>query len=728
VPVDRPTFSESWYRVVTLRPRLRSTVQVYRQHFRGQMWHVLHDPSSNQFFRLNEGAYRFVGMLDGRRMVAEVWRICNEQMGDEAPTQGEVIQLLGQLYTSNLLQAELPPDAESLFNRYHKRVTREVQGYLMNLLFIRIPLFDPDHFLNRWVSVFGRLFTWVGLAFWLALVCAGLYSIAGRFAELADQASNVLNPDNLFLLYLSFVAVKAFHEFGHAFALKAFGRKTGTGGEVHVMGIMFLVFTPVAYMDASGAWALRQKWHRAVVGAAGIFVEIAIAAVAAMVWVNTSSGTTVHAIAYNVMFIASVSTVLFNGNPLLRYDGYYILSDLLEIPNLAQRSKDYIYYLVRKYIWRVKVVRNPANTGGEKRWMVFYAIASMIYRVVVCVAILLFVADKLFVLGAILAIAAVIAWVCVPIVKFVRYLATSGELERVRGRAALSTVVTVAVIIAFVGLIRAPDRTRAEGVVEPENLAVIHMEVDGFISDVLPSGTYVTPGTPGEQPLIRANNAELASQKAALVAERSRLEALKSKALTTEVAEAEIYAEQIKALDAQIKRKDDELASLDLSAPFAGTWISPEIRKAKGAYFHRGDTVGLVASLDHVIIRVTAGQNVAAMLISEARGQVEIRVQGRPDLMLTGTIIKILPAGQENLPSAALGYAAGGSVQTTPQDQRGTKAAERFFEIRIAPSEGSNVRLLSGQRVMVRFDMPAKPLAVQWWRSLLQLIQRRFHT
>lgn len=725
MPVDRPTFSESWYRVVTLRPRLRSTVQVYRQHFRGQMWHVLHDPSSNQFFRLNEGAYHFVAMLDGHRNVADVWRICNEQMGDEAPTQGEVIQLLGQLYTSNLLQAELPPDAESLFNRYRKRVTREVQGYLMNLLFIRIPLLDPDHFLNRWVGVLGRVFTWYGFVFWMALIGAGFYFIAGRFGELANQASGVLNPDNLFLLYLSFVGVKAFHEFGHAFALKSFGQKTGTGGEVHLMGIMFLVFTPVAYVDASGAWALRGKWHRAIVGAAGMMVEIAIAAIAAMVWVNTSLGTTPHAIAYNVMFIASVSTVIFNGNPLLRYDAYYILSDLLEIPNLAQRSKEYIYYLIKKYMWRVRGGRNPAHTGGEKCWMVFYAIASMIYRVVVCVAILLFVADKLFILGAILAIAAVIAWVCVPLVKFLRYLATSGELDRVRGRAVLSTIITVALIIALVGLIPAPDRSRVEGVVEPGNLAVVHMQADGFITDALPSGTYVVPDGP---PLLRATNPNLAARKEQLLAERDRLEAMKRKAQTTEIAEAQIYDEQIQALDKQIRRVDEQLSSLNPRAPFAGTWISPDIDKAKGAYLRRGDKVGLVASLDHVIIRVTAGQAVSAMLISEARSQVEIRVKGRPDLMLTGTIIKILPAGQENLPSAALGYAAGGSVQTTPQDQRGTKAVERFFEIRIAPSEGADARLLSGQRVVVRFDMTTKPIAVQWWQSLLQLIQRRFHT
>ncbi|HUV39724.1 MAG TPA: PqqD family protein, partial [Planctomycetota bacterium] len=221
--VERPTFSESWYRVAELRPRLRSTVQVYRQHFRGRMWHVLQDPGSNQFFRLNEPAYHFVALLDGHRPVAEVWRITNDELGDEAPTQGEVIQLLGQLYVSNLLQAELPPDAEAMFTRYQKRIRREIQGYLTNLLFVRIPLIDPDHFLNRWVGVFGRLFTPAGFVLWLGIIAVGLYYLAGRADDLFRGSMTVFNVANLPLLYGSMVFVKVLHEFGHAFACKRFG-------------------------------------------------------------------------------------------------------------------------------------------------------------------------------------------------------------------------------------------------------------------------------------------------------------------------------------------------------------------------------------------------------------------------------------------------------------------------------------------------------------------------
>ena len=458
--VERPTFHEAWYRVADLRLRLSSGVKVFRQHFRGQMWYVLENPFNNQYSRISDEAYRFVGMLDGRRTVSEVWRICNEQLADRAPTQGEVIQLLGQLYSVNLLHTDLPPDSESLFNRYRKRVGRQVRGQLMNLLFVQIPLLDPDHFLERWVSIFGWLFNWFGLVLWSLLMATGLYFVVGNIRELFYQSSDVLAPDNLILLYLSFVLIKIFHEFSHAFACKKFGQLNQSGGLVHTMGVMFLVFFPLPYVDASSAWSFRNRWHRAIVGMAGVMAELSAAAVATIIWSNTSTGT-LHIIAYNVIFVASVSTLLFNGNPLLRFDAYYVLSDLLEIPNLGQRSRNYLYYLVKRYCWGLRRAQNPAYTYGERIWFVFYGIASIAFRVFICIRILLFLNDRLpeelFILVPVFAFSAIIAWVFVPFGKFLKFLATGAELTRKRTRAVGLSLGTFCLIAACIGLIRVSD-------------------------------------------------------------------------------------------------------------------------------------------------------------------------------------------------------------------------------------------------------------------------------
>jgi putative peptide zinc metalloprotease protein len=696
---------------------------MHRQHFRGQTWHVVQDPSSNQFFRLNEEAYRFVAMLDGRRTIAEVWKICNEELGDSAPTQGEAIQLLGQLYTSNLLQGDLPPDAEGLLRRYRRRVTREVQGYLTNILFIRIPVLDPDRFLDKTIGLVGRLFTPWGLALWLAMVGTALFFLSGRTESLISGASDILDPNRLPLLYLSFAFIKAIHEFGHAYACKKFGRDSGSGGEVHIMGIMFLVFTPLPYVDASSSWAFRQKWHRIIVGAAGMFIEIAVAAIAAVVWAVTHEGTTINTIAYNMIFVGSVSTLLFNANPLLRYDGYYILSDLMEIPNLAQRSKDYVYYLIRKYGWKVRKPRNPAHTRGEGVWLAIYAVTSMAYRIFISIAILLFITGGLPFLGALLAVAAIIAWVIVPIGKFVHYLATSTELMRVRARAVLSSIMVPAAILAVLGLIPAPHRCYVEGFVDPVQYAVIHAGADGFLADHFPSGKTVSPDS---APLVRCINPELDAELRQYEAERRGLVARRNLAQTKDIAAAQIVDEQIRATDEKIQRVRTQLADLEIRAPFAGTWLAPQIDRRRGAYIHRGEEVGRVATLGNVLVRAVAGQDVVGLLVAEADQRVEMRPDRRPDTTLTGTIKQFLPAGQDRLPSAALGYAGGGSLAVSSDDPRGTKTPERFFEIQVTPDPDSAGQLLAGQRVIIRFDAESKPYLAQWWQGLLQLFQRRF--
>ncbi len=721
--IDRPTFSETWYRVADLRPRLRTTIQVHRQHFRGQMWHVLQDPTSNQFFRLNDAAYFFIAMLDGRRSISQVWDVCNDELGDNAPTQGEAIQLLGQLYTSNLLQGELPPDAAGLLNRFRKRRAREVQGKLMNLMFIHIPLFDPDNILTHWVGLAGKLFTWVGMALWILLVGTGIYYVIGRIGDLTQQAENILSPTNLPLLYLGIILAKVTHEFGHGFACKRYGKLAG-GGEVHVMGIMFLVFTPLPYVDASSAWAFRSKWQRIVVSTGGMIVELAMAAIAAIIWANTAPGP-LHATCYNIMFVASISTLLFNANPLLRYDGYYILSDLLEIPNLAQRSRQYIYYLVKKYVWGVRKPNNPAHSGGEKGWFVFYGIASTIYRVIICVGILLMVSKKFFLLGALLACMAVIAWVLTPLGKFIRYLATSGELSRVRGRAVISVVGFLAALVLLVGMINRPDRARVAGIVDVQtkDMAPIKAGVDGFLDVVLvESGVYVKAG----KELVKMTNPSLLADLEKLQAELKELD-VRLVSLQQEPAKAQAIESRIVAKQVEIARLEADIAELTICSPLSGIWLAPKLDQRVGSFVNLGQDIGAVVNMDDLVFRADVTQDDARLLdeVLNIGGAVTIRPWGRPDQEMSGTAIVIMPAGQKRLLSPALGFAGGGSIRTAGDDPSGTKTIEGLFEVIVRPDDIADVPLLLKQRVMLRFEMAPKPLAVQWWRKILQLVQRR---
>jgi putative peptide zinc metalloprotease protein len=756
--------------VAELKPALRTVVQTYRQHYRGRMWHVLRDPTNNQFFRLDDAGFQFVGMLDGKRNVAQVWDACCEQLGDRAPTQGEAIQLLGQLFTSNLLSAELPPDAAGMFERYRKRVRREISGYLMNLLFIRLPLFDPEPILEKWVGAVGWVFGKVGFILWAILLAVGFSHLSGHWEELLKAADPqlMLQKENVALLYLCFAGIKAIHEFGHGFACKTYGKRTGTGGEVHTMGIMFLVLMPVPYVDASSAWAFRNKWHRVMVGAAGMYVELAVAAVAAIVWANTQQGTLVHDICYNLIFVAGVSTVLFNANPLLRYDGYYILSDMLEMPNLAQRGKDYLYYLVKRYVYRVRKPRNPAHTPGERFWLLTYAVASGIYRVFVSVAIMLYLMgvlqDYLFFLGLILGVSGLVGWIVVPLFKWVKYLFTSEELMRTRPLAMWTTGLFMALVVTLVGIIPYPDRHRGEGVIEPREYMEIYARTDGVVLSVATPGTQVTPQGPT---LFVLENRELVAKLAMLEAERREIEAQTRQARAdNEIGLAQSLLEKMTAVEAQDKRLREELKSLRQNSPITGQWISPDIEQATGTFIKRGDKIGKVASTDVFVLRVVVDQTLGGRITRDVllaaleqgrEARVEVRVKGRPREWFYGVIRSredILPAGTNDLPSAALGYLAGGTTQVKMDDQHGTKTAEPVFEVRIhplheernaelladwetrakeardlgkpEPAKPERIELKSGQRIVVRFEMPARPLAAQWWLELRQMLQQRF--
>ena len=243
----------------------------------------------------------------------------------------------------------------------------------------------------------------------------------GGIPNLSDR---MLEVDNLLLLALVFPLIKALHELGHATATRA------GGGEVHDMGVMLLVLMPVPYVDASAASVLRSRWKRALVGAAGMLVELFVAALAFYVWRAAEPGL-VRALCFNVMLVAGVSTLVFNGNPLLRYDAYYVLADLIEMPNLAQRATRYWGYLAERWLLRNRDALDPAETAGERAWFVGYGFTSTLYRLFVTVAIALFIGSRFFFFGVVLAAWAVAMMAVVPLVRALAQVrARPGQIGR----------------------------------------------------------------------------------------------------------------------------------------------------------------------------------------------------------------------------------------------------------------------------------------------------------
>lgn len=295
----RALFSPQWYRVQAVTPRLKKHTRIHRHVYRGQLWYVLQDRIGNRYHRISPAAHWLVMQFDGKRNVGEIWEQAVAKFAESAPTQQETIQLLGQLHATDLLASNVSPDLWEIVQRHTGQVKNRWLQRLASPLAIKIPLVDPDRFLNRTQAGVRWLFTRWGLVLWALLVGSALLVAAQHWSELTGNISDqILTPTNLLLLALAFPLIKALHELGHAFATKIWG------GEVHEMGLMLLVFMPVPYVDASAAAAIRERHKRVLVGAAGMMVEMAVAALALFYWIDAEPGLW-KALAYNIMFIMS---------------------------------------------------------------------------------------------------------------------------------------------------------------------------------------------------------------------------------------------------------------------------------------------------------------------------------------------------------------------------------------------------------------------------------------
>jgi len=737
MPVDRPTFHESWYRVTAMRPRLRATVQSERQHYRGRVWYVLRDPTTNKFYRLDESNYRMVGLLDGKRTIDDVWKLVCQQMEHDAPTQGEVIHLLGQFYTNNLIEGGLPADASGMFERYKKRKQREVRGYLASILFARIPLFDPDRVLERVAPILGWLFGPIGIGMWFALMGYALFELAGSgradlmitqvFGDPAGGTEGVLSPSNLWLLYVSMFGIKLLHELGHGVTCKRFCQRRNNGGEVHTVGVMLIAFIPMPYVDASSSWALRSKWQRAFVAAAGMYVELAVAALAVLVWVQTDTASTLHQLAFNVIFVASVTTLLFNANPLIRFDGYYILSDLIEMPNIAQRSKDYLYYIVKKIAFNVRRPYNPSHGAAEVPVLILYGVLSFFYRIFITLTIVWFVADKFFFLGAAMAITSVVGFVVVPIVKLIQYLATNPELSRTRTRSIAWSLGTSAALVVLFGVVPIPEWKTASGLIEADDERELFVQTEGELVYLVESGTnIIEPDTV----IARGINQELVAERRELDATLDELKARYGQLLSEgQLVLAQAIDDQRDALSTKLKDLERREQNLTVIAPFAGTWSSSELDGRAGVYARQGDSLGRLVSERKFKIVVLADQNVGPRLRNELSygDPVRVRLRGEPEREVIGTITRFVESGRKRLPSQALGMMGGGDIAMDPDDPNESQTARAYFEVHlsVAPEAAIAKGFRPGQAVVTQFSMPDRPIAAQVYRVVRQLLQNR---
>ncbi len=711
----RTIFSQSWHSVAELKPRLMPQARITRHVYRQQVWYVVQDQSGGRYHRLSPGAYGLVVHMDGAQTVQSLWERANENSSGDMFTQNEVVDLLVQLHAADLLQSDVTPDAASLFERYKKKRRQTLKQWLFNPMSLKLPLVDPDSFLTRWMPSVDWCFSRRGIALWLILVLPALVLAAQHWQELTHNLSDrVLSSSNLLVMAIVYPIVKLLHELGHAFATKKWG------GAVHEMGLMFLVFAPVPYVDASSSSSFPSKHRRAIVAAAGMLVELALAAIAMYVWVMAEPGV-VRAVAFNVMLIAGVSTLIVNGNPLLRYDAYFILTDLIEMPNLAQRGPKYLTYLWDRYVFGVKDLDAPTETRAERRWLLWYTPLAWCYRVFVTVSITLFIAGEFFIFGTVLALWGAFTLICMPLWKAYKHVTRSPTLQRRRAQAVkISSAIVVAVLlIGFVCPM--PLYTRADGVIWLPDQSILHAGGNGFFQRwLVQPGAKVKRGTP----LFMLEDALLLTELEVNRAKVAEAEAKFRAEQFSDPVKAAISLPQLEQ-ERQVLRRIEERASKMVGyAEADGTLIAARPQDMPGQYFKKGELIGYVLESNQLIARVVVPQDDIDLVRTRLKSA-DLRLAEIVGTTLKATMARELPGGVEELPTAALGISGGGTIPTAPNDPNGVKTIGRVFLVDLRLGSDT-LPSAFGERAHVRFYHGFEPPAIQGLRRLRQLFLSRF--
>lgn len=713
--------SEHWHAVRFLRPRLREGVQVLHRRLRGKPWVLLLDPITQRFHRMAPSVWRVLQLMDGRRTLDEVWAQAVAGAGQDgtgtAPiSQHELVQLMATLHANDLLQSQMSPDAGEVFERYQRQSRQRLRQSWLNPLSIRLPILYPDAWFDRRAALARRLMSWPVAVVWALLVMPAAALVWQHWQALTENLSDrVLSASNVVLLWFTYPLVKAVHECAHGLAVKAFG------GTVREIGLMFVAFTPVPYVDATSSYRFASKWKRALVAAAGIMAELLLGAIAMIVWVNAQSGW-VSAVAFNVVLIAGVSSLLVNGNPLMRYDGYFVLCDLLEVPNLAQRSAQYWTYLVDRYGFGARDAQPPLQARGERVLLSVFGIASPIYRLFIVFGLVWFVASEYLFVGAVMAVMALWSAIVVPIWKGWKHLTESASLARLREVARRRTGLALLGLALFFGVVPLPFRSVHQAVVWVPDEAIVRAESAGHVAEV-----HVQPGGAVAQGAViaRLDNPQLSAEVGLAAGALEIAQANLRRAEVDSHARIDALRAEAAARAAKLREAERRVASLTLQAAVAGRWMPKAETALTGRYVKRGEVVGYVVAGPSSIARIAIAQDDADLIRSRLKA-VEVRLINRPTEAVAARVTRQVPGGEFELVSAALGTTGGGDIAVDPARPGGTRSLQRVFDLEIMLEQPSTVAAF-GDRAHVRFDLGAAPLGWQWFLRLRQLFLARLN-
>lgn len=708
----------------TVPPALRSDLKISHQLSEGRAFVIVKDPLSLKYFRLPAEDFALASLLDGRRDVAGIRSTFLQQQPQAALSHTpeeltqRILRFAQELSLGGFLEATGAGVRQQMKLESARQPVISPWSLFMKMLFLKVPLFDPDTLLIRLERRMRWIWSWTGLALSLVIFLAGLAVFVLNWPRISPSLNDFLTLPNLALVWVLTILVKVVHEFGHGLTCKHYG------GEVHEMGFMAMVFSPFLYADVTDSYLFPNKRHRILVAAAGIYIELVIAAIATLLWAVSQPGTT-QQLLFNLMLITSVWTILFNANPLMKFDGYYILTDLLDVPNLRAKAQMCVSEMFRRFLFG-KNEGAPANAAllprRHRGWFVFYSIAAQLYLLQITLGIAVIFHHMLKPyglawLGDWLGIGALVSMLIAPVAAFLKKQITSPHTT-LKGRHRPWWVLSgLLITTALLLQISWPVRIERPALLQPVNAAFVRAEVPGRLERIaVKTGQHVKTG----DVMATLSSAQITSRlrAAEIQVERARREL----DLTIGAAEPAAYKQsqtQLAQAEAALQEASRLEARLTLRAPCDGVVLTPDLDRLASGSLRPGDALCEIADLDPIHIYIPLGEHQARHI--RAGQKVELRVPALPGRTVEGSVLEDskTPPARELPPN--LVATLGGDLAAQPDAQGRLKPVETTFGVLVSlPNTDGFLR--PGMTGTARLHGDEQPLWRILWMKVLDFI------
>ncbi len=654
-----------------VRLKVRPDLQISEQRYEGKIYHVVKDPVCLRYYRFNKQEYFVFSLFDGTHPTEEVRKRFEDEFRPHRLEFQDLESFARQLVTAGLVQHETGGAGKHLFQRRAKQRRMRRFAAISNIMYWKIPVFDPDRLLTWMFQYLWWIFTPLCFAASIALMLAAVFQVLIHFQtfyEKIPRYQEFFAINTVLYMWMSLGIVKVIHEFGHGLSCKAYK------GESHEMGILLMCFSPALYCNVTDAWTVADKWKRIIISFAGIYVELVIASLATFVWWYTPHLPIVNNIAMAVMVLCSVSTVFFNANPLMRFDGYYMLADWLEIPNLRDRANRYITNLFLDKALGVEVPPEQYMAPGRRVLFIAYAIGSYVYRWVVTFSIIFFLADflgpQLKILSQMLALFSLMSMFIWPVYRMIKSIRQRGRLPDMKSKRVYITMTIAAALIAAVFLLPLPiSRVRDVGLVavNPRHAEPLTLNQPAHLVMLsVVEGQQVRQGQKIAGFDSRDLQEKIAQEKSRRDEKREEVRVLRTAAVgTKKVDEARQIESQIITADSEAYQHeklmawaDSERGKLNLVAPRDGVVMGlvkqSEIGKLFDKNTQQSKPICTVGDPTKLIIKVPVSPMDHKLLAEDLpRGgelMASVYVNGRTDRIFIGRVRELPKSSAKQVP------------------------------------------------------------------------------